>query len=45
MWKIVVDGESLSKAKKQLSIIYGHFPIGSAVAMDQFFKEWTRGKE
>ncbi len=45
MWKIVVDGESLSKAKKQLSIIYGHFPIGSAVTMDQFFKEWTRDKK
>jgi protein tyrosine/serine phosphatase len=42
MWKIVVDGTSQSEAKKQLSIIYGHFPIGSTVAMDQFFEDWSQ---
>lgn len=41
MWKVVVDKESKLEAKKQLSILYGHIPIGKTSAMDSFFQEWN----
>ncbi len=40
MWKVVVDKEPKSEARKQLSILYGHFPIGETSAMDRFFEKW-----
>lgn len=40
MWKVIVDKISKEEAKKQLSILYGHIPIGSTSAMDQFFERW-----
>lgn len=40
MWKVIVDKESKGEAGKQLSILYGHLPIGPASAMDQFFEKW-----
>lgn len=40
MWKVVVDKEPKSEAGKQLTILYGHFPIGPAAAMDRFFDSW-----
>lgn len=40
MWKVTVDREPKSEAGKQLTILYGHFPIGRASAMDRFFREW-----
>jgi protein tyrosine/serine phosphatase len=40
MWKFIVDKEPKSEAGKQLSILYGHIPIGKTIAMDQFFKNW-----
>lgn len=40
MWKVVVDKEPKSEAGKQLTILYGHFPIGGAAAMDRFFESW-----
>jgi len=47
MWKVVVDGEPKSEARKQLSLLYGHLSTGKTKAMDQFFDEffekWTRG--
>jgi len=40
MWKVIVDNEPKSEARKQLSILYGHFPIGKTSAMDHFFEQW-----
>ena len=40
MWKMIVDKKSKAEARKQLSIVYGHIPIGPASAMDQFFERW-----
>src|SRR6266568_1569936 len=40
MWKVIVDKESKIEASKQLSIWYGHMPIGPASAMDLFFENW-----
>ena len=41
MWKVIVDKEPKSEAAKELSILYGHIPIGKTIAMDQFFKNWN----
>ena len=40
IWKVIVDQEPRSRAKKQLSIRFGHIPIGPTTAMDRFFDEW-----
>ena len=40
MWKVIVDKEPKSRAKKQLSIRFGHIPIGPTTVMDKFFAEW-----
>lgn len=40
MWKVVIDHESKSEAEKQLSVFYGHVPLGGSVAMDKFFEKW-----
>jgi protein tyrosine/serine phosphatase len=41
MWKVIVDKEPKSEAKKQLSIWYGHIPIGGTIAMDRFLEKWN----
>jgi protein tyrosine/serine phosphatase len=41
IWKVTVDKESKSEAEKQLSIFYGHLPIGKTIAMDRFFNKWN----
>lgn len=41
IWKLVVNNEPKSEAKKQLSIIYSHIPIGSTrILLDDFFDKW-----
>ena len=40
IWKVIVDKEPKSEAEKQLSIIFGHLPIGKTTAMDRFFQSW-----
>jgi protein tyrosine/serine phosphatase len=40
MWKVIVDKEPKSEAEKQLSLLFGHFPIGKTAAMDRFFQNW-----
>lgn len=40
MWKVIVDHESKPEAEKQLSIFYGHVPLGGKYAMDKSFKKW-----
>ena len=41
IWKIVVDGESDSVAGKELSIFYGHMPVGPTRVLDEFFDTWS----
>jgi len=41
MWKVIVDNEPKSEAKKQLSFIYGHVPLFGRDAMDRFFEKWN----
>jgi hypothetical protein len=41
MWKVIVDKEPKPEARKQLSILYGHFPLGETSAMDRFFEKWN----
>ena len=31
-------------ARKQLSLRFGHFPIGPTAALDDFFKRWQSGQ-
>jgi protein tyrosine/serine phosphatase len=40
MWKVIIDKEPKAEARKQLSILYGHFPFGGTSALDRFFEEW-----
>lgn len=40
LWKVLVDGEPKAVAKKQLSIRYGHIPVGQTSVLDDFFEEW-----
>jgi protein tyrosine/serine phosphatase len=41
IWKVVIDKEPKSEAGKQLSIFYGHLPIGKPTVMDRFFQNWN----
>jgi undecaprenyl-diphosphatase len=41
MWKVIVDNEPKAEARKQLSFLYGHIPIGRRCAMDRFFQNWN----
>ena len=40
MWKVAVDNEPKSEAKKQLTLLCGHIPLFGRVAMDSFFEKW-----
>ena len=44
LWKVYVDGEPKALARKQLSLRFGHFPIGPTSALDDFFKRWQPGQ-
>ncbi len=41
LWKVVVDDASKSAAKEQLSIRYGHMPLGPTQVLDSFFENWV----
>lgn len=41
IWKVIIDKEPKSEAKKQLSIWYGHMPIGGRTVMDRFLENWN----
>lgn len=41
IWKEVVDGASASQARRQLSLRYGHMPVGPTRVLDTFFDAWT----
>jgi protein tyrosine/serine phosphatase len=40
MWKVIVNKKTKSEAMKELSILYGHIPVGKTIAMDRFFEKW-----
>jgi protein tyrosine/serine phosphatase len=40
MWKVVIDKERKSEARKQLSISFGHLPIGRTSVLDRFLRGW-----
>jgi protein tyrosine phosphatase (PTP) superfamily phosphohydrolase (DUF442 family) len=44
LWKAVVDGAPKKLAGKQLSLRFGHFPIGPTSALDDFFIKWQPGR-
>jgi undecaprenyl-diphosphatase len=44
LWKISVDKEPKALARRQLSLRFGHFPIGPTSALDEFFKRWQPGQ-
>jgi len=43
IWKVIIDKEPKSEAERQLSLFYGHLPVGKACAMDRFFRNWDPG--
>lgn len=45
MWKIVVNRKSKDEARAQLSLVYGHLPLGKATMMDRYFDEWRYDRE
>ncbi len=44
LWKLVVEKRSFSEAQRQLSIRYGHFPVGPTQELDRFLEKWTLAK-
>ena len=42
LWQVVIDGRPKSEAGNQLSLIYGHMPLGPTQAMDTFFEKWGK---
>jgi undecaprenyl-diphosphatase len=44
LWKISVNREPKALAQKQLSLRFGHFPVGPTSALDDFFKRWQPGQ-
>ncbi|MFH1368848.1 MAG: dual specificity protein phosphatase family protein [Elusimicrobiota bacterium] len=44
MWRVAVDGESKQEAEKQLTILYGHLPIGMTQEMNRYFAQWNYSK-
>lgn len=44
IWKVVVDNESPRTAKAQLSLWFGHLPVGATQVLDQFFDQWTASR-
>lgn len=45
IWKVAIDGTSISEAKKQLSLRYGHMPIGPTQVLDTFFDSWSSNRD
>lgn len=41
LWKMVIDGAPKSKARRHLSIRYGHMPFGPTQALDAFLENWV----
>jgi len=44
MWKVIIDKETKKEAEGQLSIWYGHIPLGKTYSQDRFFYNWNPNK-
>jgi undecaprenyl-diphosphatase len=44
LWELTVDGKPKALARRQLSLRFGHFPIGPTSVLDEFFKKWQPGR-
>lgn len=44
MWKLYIDSEPMDSAAKQLSLKFGHVPVGKTTAMDRAFTRWAQGQ-
>lgn len=44
IWKIAIDGASVQEAKKQMSIFYGHLPVGPTQILDDVLDSWARSR-
>ena len=45
MWKMQIDGEPKAVAQRQLSIRFGHIPIGPTSVLDTFIQKWEPADE
>jgi protein tyrosine/serine phosphatase len=45
LWKMVVDGTPKSVAEEQLSIRFGHMPVGPTQALDTFLENWRESNQ
>ena len=45
LWKVAIDGVPARVAKRQLSIRYGHMPIGPTQVLDAFFDQWAKAQK
>jgi hypothetical protein len=43
LWKVTMEGVPKSEAGSQLSIRYGHMPLGPTTILDRFFERWEPG--
>jgi undecaprenyl-diphosphatase len=41
LWKTMIDGAPASEARRQLSLRYGHVPVGPTTVLDAFFDHWN----
>ncbi|WP_419785522.1 dual specificity protein phosphatase family protein [Pseudodesulfovibrio sp.] len=41
IWKEEIDGTTAAEARKQLSLRYGHMPVGPTQVLDEFFDAWA----
>jgi protein tyrosine/serine phosphatase len=41
LWKTMVDGAPVREASRQLSLRYGHVPVGPTAVLDAFFDNWN----
>ncbi len=44
IWLVEIDSIPPSRARKELSIRYGHIPVGATHALDRFFENWVKKK-
>jgi undecaprenyl-diphosphatase len=44
IWKAAMDNVPARVAKRQLSIRFGHMPVGPTQVLDAFFDQWARAK-
>lgn len=41
MWKVIAEGAEKEEARRQLTLKYGHLPVGGRFDLDRFFDRWS----